>query len=393
MANKISLKAAARALGVPEHNLYERANEGRITVEERETGRVRKLVNLDTCHAEVEALRCQAPGCDKAAQRAGRFCSHACGARKYAPETRQCKNCGNDFHVEGHRTRDGDGEGQQFCDRKCVAEWRWKHEPETFPHSRRRGELKTCPICGAERYRPPSLTHLEHCSWGCAAKAIRRWHSSDEGHAHRAKLEAAQTAWWADVLRRADEQKGSALLVRDIAEQLGPMSVPTLTRYWPSRGLVRDTIEVDGRRFVIFPEPMQIEQLARLRARGFAWNTWLDPEWRVDHAPRPLIKETRVARERLRAGRRGPKPAPLYGSDRELESARAFIRHQRRLRDSYEAGRRAGRNPMEPRDWWAVEAAAAELIASGWQVGEESAQQLVWRAVQRLSKPLQIALT
>jgi hypothetical protein len=102
---KVSIKRAARELGVPEHHLYDRAREGRITVEWRGSGRTRGLVELDVCGAEVVALKCQGLGCDKPAHRAGRFCGRACSARKYAPETRACKNCGEAFHVASERRR------------------------------------------------------------------------------------------------------------------------------------------------------------------------------------------------------------------------------------------------------------------------------------------------
>src|SRR5207249_357514 len=129
-----SLKAA-RELDVPERNLSARAREGQITVARRSRGRTRALVDLDVCRKEVAALRCQAPGCDKAAHRAGRFCSHPCSVRKYAPEIRVCKSCGDSFAVEGHRTRDKGGDGQQFCSPVCGIQWRWENKPESFPQS------------------------------------------------------------------------------------------------------------------------------------------------------------------------------------------------------------------------------------------------------------------
>jgi hypothetical protein len=188
----VSIKRAARALDVPERNLYERAREGRITVERRDSGRARTLVDLDVCRAEVKALRCQAPGCDKPAYRAGRFCSHPCSVRKYAPEIRECKWCGEPFPVEGHRTRDRGGVGQQFCKPKCSARWRSKYAPETF---QREGEAVTCPICGETRYRPPSHQHHKCCSDACAHEAFRRWLATPEGSkAHQRSLVNAHAA-------------------------------------------------------------------------------------------------------------------------------------------------------------------------------------------------------
>jgi hypothetical protein len=175
------LKAVARMLDVPERNLYARAREGLITVEPRPSGRVRVLADPDVCRREVAELRCQAPGCDQPAHRAGRFCSHACSVRKYAPEIRRCKGCDEPFRAEGHRTRDRDGLGQEFCSPKCIIDWRWEHEPETFPQSQLRGAEKRCPICGSTRYRPPSHQHLECCSAECAHEAWRRWHDTPTG--------------------------------------------------------------------------------------------------------------------------------------------------------------------------------------------------------------------
>jgi hypothetical protein len=203
------------------------------------------------------------------------------------------------------------------------------------------------------------------------------------------------TEWWLGVRRDAEAEAEAlgGLLSNQVAAKIGPVSLPTLTRYWPSRGLPRQELIVGGRTFVIFTDPAKVHQVARLRATGPAWNTWLNPEWRSDHAPQPLLKETRAVRDQLRPLRRGPKPASLFGSDRELECARAFIRHQSQIRANYDADRRAGRSPLEPHDWWAVERAADELVAGGWNVSPESARQLVWRAVQKLANPLQIQLT
>ena len=59
--------------------------------------------------------------------------------------------CGKPFSVEGNRTRDAGGQGQQFCGPKCVVEWRWENEPESFPQSERKGKMKKCPVCGKQR--------------------------------------------------------------------------------------------------------------------------------------------------------------------------------------------------------------------------------------------------
>jgi hypothetical protein len=179
MAAVVPLKAVARLLDVPEKNLYARAQEGVISVERRPTGRVRVLADPDVTRREVAELRCQAPGCDRPALRAGRFCSHACSVRKYAAETRSCEECGEPFDVPGHRAVQlGAG---RFCTPVCWAAWRWKHEPETFPQSELRGAEKSCRICGATRYRPPSHQHLECCSAECAHEAFRRWLASPVG--------------------------------------------------------------------------------------------------------------------------------------------------------------------------------------------------------------------
>jgi hypothetical protein len=116
MAEPIPVKAASRELGVPERNLYQRAEEGLITVTRRDSGRARVLVpDLDVCRAEVEALQCQAPGCDRPAHRAGRFCSHACSVREYAAETRHCKQCGESLDVPGYLAKEP-GDIGWFCD-------------------------------------------------------------------------------------------------------------------------------------------------------------------------------------------------------------------------------------------------------------------------------------
>lgn len=253
MPDKISIKAAARVLEVPEHSLYARASEGVISVERRTTGRTRALVELDICRREVAALRCQAPGCEQPAHRAGEFCSHACSVRKYAPETRLCKQCGESFAVEGHRTRDNGGKGQEFCRPACVAQWRWEHEPESFPQSQRRGEVKTCPICGETRYRPPSHQHLIYCAAPCAHEGFRRWLATSEGRAHREDLEAAQKAWWKGVKAAAEAEAKAAgrLLTDELVRECGVPSLPTVTRDLPQRGVLRR--EKDSRGFVTVP--------------------------------------------------------------------------------------------------------------------------------------------
>jgi hypothetical protein len=248
-----ALKAVARILDVPERNLYARAQEGLITVERRPSGRVRVLADPDVCRREVAELRCRAPGCDQPAHRAGRFCSHACSVRKYAGETRVCESeeCAKSFEVPGHRAvQPGQG---RFCSPACVIAHRWKHAPETFPQSERRGAEKACRICRSTRYRPPSFQHLECCSEECAHEAFRQWLASPEGREHRADLEKAQREWQErnKAEARIEAKRAGRLLTDEVMRECGIPSLPTITRDLPARGKLDR--EKDERGFVTIP--------------------------------------------------------------------------------------------------------------------------------------------
>ena len=64
------------------------------------------------------------------------------------------------------------------------------------------------------------------------------------------------------------------------------MSVPNLTRYWVGCGLETEELTVDGVTVLLYPNSDQVSRLARLRAKGFAWETWLNPDWRLARARR-----------------------------------------------------------------------------------------------------------
>jgi hypothetical protein len=189
------------------------------------------------------------------------------------------------------------------------------------------------------------------------------------------------------------------------------MSVPNLTRYWVGCGLETEELTVDGVTVLLYPNSDQVSRLARLRAKGFAWETWLNPDWRLARARRngelARLLESGLseaaamhaicgpiddARTKLKPCRRGPAPAPLLGTDHEIECAREFIKQQRRLLARCEKARAAGGNPLKAKSWWAVEEAAEALIGRAWDVDPESAKRLVWLAVKRQQKALQISL-
>jgi hypothetical protein len=228
--------------------------------------------------------------------------------------------------------------------------------------------------------------------------SLKEYIATEAAETHRTKLVTKQKEWRAEVQRKIVIAKDDdAMLTSEVIKIVGPMSRQHLTRYWRERGLEGELLTIDGVTVWVWTNPSQVHQLGRLRATGWMWDTWLDPEWRADRGlslKGRALKDLRDWRTEARSTlRRGPKPAALFGSNRELECARAFIKFQRQLQTKYEAALRAGSSPLMPQNWWAVELAADELIANGWDIGHDSAQQQVWRAVKKLAKPLQIALT
>jgi hypothetical protein len=343
---ELSLKAAAKLRGLSERNVYKRRAERRIRTHPGRDRRTKHLVYLDQFDEDIAALKCRAPGCSEPAANAGEYCSHACSVRLYPVEQRSCRQCGDVFELIGHRAKDGD---ENFCSPKCSTEWRWANTPESFPQSQRRGQVKTCRCGRKTRYMAPSHLHVQGCEH-CAGELRAEWWAGRDDARKRASDRHAD--WWANVVypevQARTVELGGALTTEDVRHKVGDVSIPTVTRYYvKDRGWLRPVEEtVHGQRFKFYVNPDEVKRVRVERAKGPAWDTWLDADWRVARAREDGTLERLVehglsraqadaavrqpveaARDRLRTHHRGPKRAPGPSPvDRQRHALVAFAR-------------------------------------------------------------------
>jgi len=78
--------------------------------------------------------------------------------------------CGKEIKTVPNRVRDGRG---KYCSKDCYN--KSKPELQKGRIGKRRGEVKTCIICGKNFYVRPSRTHYKYCSIPCRNKDEEYW--------------------------------------------------------------------------------------------------------------------------------------------------------------------------------------------------------------------------